>query len=63
MERDVKAVRDEVPTVFTNCKTQEEINEAVEMIKKSVPFYCRLTRNPNPQENVSGSTEFLSIYS
>jgi len=38
MERDSNRVRGEEPTVFTNCKTEEGIDEVVELIERSVLF-------------------------
>jgi ethanolamine utilization protein EutP (predicted NTPase) len=38
MERDSERVRGEEPTVFTNCKTEEGIDEVVELIERSVLF-------------------------
>ena len=38
MERDSERVRGEEPTVFTNCKTEEGIDEVVDLIERSVLF-------------------------
>jgi len=38
MERDANRVRGEEPTIFTNCKTEEGIDEVVEAIERSVLF-------------------------
>jgi len=38
MERDSETVRGEEPTVFTNCKTEEGIDEVVDLIERSVLF-------------------------
>ena len=38
MERDSDRVRGDEPTVFTNCKTEEGIDEVVELIERSVLF-------------------------
>jgi urease accessory protein len=38
MERDAKTVRGEEPTIFTNCKTEEGIDEVVDAIERSVLF-------------------------
>jgi len=38
MERDSERVRGDEPTVFTNCKTEEGVDEVVELIERSVLF-------------------------
>ena len=38
MERDSERVRGEEPTVFTNCKTEEGIDDVVDAIERSVLF-------------------------
>ncbi|MFW6320660.1 MAG: urease accessory protein UreG [Halohasta sp.] len=38
MERDSERVRGDEPTVFTNCKTEEGIDDVVELIERSVLF-------------------------
>jgi len=38
MERDSNRVRGEEPTIFTNCKTEEGIDEVVDEIERSVLF-------------------------
>ncbi|ATW87440.1 urease accessory protein [Halohasta litchfieldiae] len=38
MERDSDRVRGEEPTIFTNCKTEEGIDEVVDLIERSVLF-------------------------
>ena len=38
MERDSNRVRGDEPTVFTNCKTEEGIDDVVAAIERSVLF-------------------------
>jgi len=38
MERDANRVRGEEPTIFTNCKTEEGIDDVVDAIERSVLF-------------------------